>query len=458
MAEPLIQGSIRRRLVVLLLAGAAGLAVMLFVLVQTIARQTAQQSQDNILLASVSAIMDSARFVDGQIDIDLPYSAFSMLGNLADERAFYAIRLDQELLSGYPELQNSARGAGAGPSFFFAEIRGAEVRVAQNARTVITDQGAKQLEVSVAQTLNGQRQIIGWINQLSLLSGAGFFVVSAIIAVVIANRAVQPLQQLAVSVARRGPRDLRPVTSAVPSEMAPLVASLNSFIKRLKVSLTRSEDFLAEAAHRVRTPMAIMRTQAEITLHRVDKEQNRQALREIIRAIDESSRVSGQLLDHAMVAVRADKLAHESVDFGQLVADTLERLRPISEMKDVTLCYEGGPDVILTGDPILLQNALSNVLDNAIKFSNEGGRVDISLTRDDRMAYLRVCDQGAGIPLDQQSILTERFVRGSNAQGTIGSGLGLTIVDEVMRAHNGRIDISNRKTEEGACVLLSLPV
>ena len=458
MAEPLIQGSIRRRLVILLLAGAAGLAVMLFVLVQIIARQTAQQSQDNILLASVSAIMDSARFIDGQIDIDLPYSAFSMLGNLADERAFYAIRLDQELLSGYPELQNGARGAGAGPSFFFAEIRGAEVRVAQNTRTVITDQGAKQLEVSVAQTLNGQRQIIGWINQLSLLSGAGFFVVSAIIAVVIANHTVQPLQQLAVSVARRGPRDLRPVMSPVPSEMAPLVASLNSFIKRLKVSLTRSEDFLAEAAHRVRTPMAIMRTQAEITLHRVDKEQNRQALREIIRAIDESSRVAGQLLDHAMVAVRADKLAHEAVDFGQLVSDTLERLRPISEMKDVTLCYAGGPSVILTGDPILLQNALSNILDNAIKFSDEGGRVDIALTMDDTSAYLRVCDQGRGFPMERKAILTERFVRGANAIGTIGSGLGLTIVDEVMRAHNGRIDISNRKNEEGACVLLSLPL
>ena len=458
MNGPRIQGSIRRRLVILLLAGAAGLAVMLFVLVQTIARQTAQQSQDNILSASVSAILDSARFVDGEIDIDLPYSAFSMLGNVADERAFYAIYLDEQLLSGYAELTPLGRSQQSEASFYFAKVRDVEVRVARATRTLVTTEGPQSLEVSVAQTLNGQQQVINQINRLSILAGAGFFVLTALMAVGIANRAVQPLAQLAESVARRGPRDLRPVISPVPSEMAPLVASLNTFITRLKASLSRSEDFIAEAAHRVRTPLAIVRTQAEITLHRVNKEENRQALREIIRAIDESSRVSGQLLDHAMVAIRTDQLAHESVDFDDLVRGTIDRIAPISELREVTLVLTRADHVVLSGDPILLQNAISNVLDNAIKYSPSGGSVHIGLVHDDEVATLTISDEGAGFPLGELDGLMERFVRGSNAEDMVGSGLGLTIVDEVVRAHGGGVRISNTEDGGGACVELFFPL
>ena len=98
------QSSIRRRLVFLLLMGSATLAFLLYFVVQSVARQAAQESQDNILAASAVSILDGVRLVDGQTDVDMPYSSLSMLDSVTDERVFYAIYLDANLLTGYPEL------------------------------------------------------------------------------------------------------------------------------------------------------------------------------------------------------------------------------------------------------------------------------------------------------------------------------------------------------------------
>ena len=131
---------------------------------------------------------------------------------------------------------------------------------------------------------------------------------------------------------------------------------------RLQKSLSRSEDFIAEAAHRVRTPMAIVRTQAEVTLRRVEKEENRQGVREMIRAVDESSRIAGQLLDHAMVSFRTDDLARETIQVDELILDTVNRLHPISELRDVEIKTQTLTRTKIQGDPILVQNAIQNIL------------------------------------------------------------------------------------------------
>ena len=164
------------------------------------------------------------------------------------------------------------------------------------------------MEVSVAQTLNGLRQTLVSTSKISLAVGVTFFLIAAILSFILARSAVNPLARLTMSISKRGPKDLRPVATSVPAEMVPLVSSLNSLMNRLEKSLARSEDFITEAAHRVRTPLTVVRAQAEITLQNVDKPRNRENLKEIIRAIDESSRAAGQLLDHAMVTFRADNL------------------------------------------------------------------------------------------------------------------------------------------------------
>ena len=439
----------------MLLVSAACIAILLFVVVQSVAEQIAQESQDNILAASAISILDSARVVEGEISIDLPYSSLSMLDSVTDERAFYAIRLNDEFLSGYPELPRITPQSDA-TAFQSTTYLDEDIRIASTWRNFSALDGQAYLEISVAQTLTGLNQSIARISRISLAVGFGFFLLSMVIAMLIAQTTIRPLHRLTGSVSRRGPSDLRPLAAPVPIEMAPLVSSLNSLMTRLQKSLSRSEDFIAEAAHRVRTPMAIVRTQAEVTLRRVEKEENRQALREMIRAVDESSRTAGQLLDHAMVSVRTDNLARESIQLDELIVDVANRLHPISELRDLEIVAKKLERTKIQGDPILVQNAIQNVLDNAVKYTDADTEITVQLDHSEGFAHIHVRDEGSGFDATEIDRLLLRFERGRNADRIVGSGLGLTIVDDIMRAHRGHITLTNN-SGAGACVTLSFP-
>ncbi len=454
--RPNVKGSIRQRLLFMLLLSTAAIAILLYVVVQSVAEQITQESQDNILAASAISILDSARVIDGEISIDLPYSSLSMLDSVTDERAFYAIHLNDEFLSGYADLPR-IKNLSDIPTFQSSAYLGEDIRIASTRRSYSTLEGQAFLEVSVAQTLTGLNQSISRVSRLSLAIGFGFFLVSMIVALLIAQSTIRPLHSLTEAVSRRGPSDLRPVTAPVPTEMTPLVASLNSLMIRLQNSLSRSEDFIAEAAHRVRTPMAIVRTQAEVTLRRVEKEENRQTVREMIRAIDESSRTAGQLLDYAMVSFRTDDLAKEIIQLDALLAEIVDRLAPLSELRDVTITLNTPEKLKIVGDQILVQNAIQNVLDNAIKYSDVDTEISILLICKNDKANIIVKDRGYGFDNAEMRDLLKRFKRGQNAQQVIGSGLGLTIVDDIMGAHGGAISLSNNQ-EGGACVHLSFPL
>jgi two-component system sensor histidine kinase TctE len=447
--------SIRRRLLSYLLAGAAASAVILYVVVHSVAVQLARESQDNILTASALSILDNSRVQAGEIVVDIPYFAFSMLGTATDERVFYAIWLGDEFLSGYAELPRPEPGDDQARAS--ARFLGEDVRIMTAWRPISLLEGSSVLEVSVAQTLKGQRATLQRVSRIALGIGAGFFGLSALLALVVANATIRPVNRLAQSVSRRGPADLRPVTTEVPTEMAPLAAALNSFMGRLQTSLSRSEDFIAEAAHRVRTPLALVRTQSEIFLRRADRPEDRETLRGMVRAIDETSRTAGQLLDHAMVSFRSDHLENEAIQLRVLVWDAVARVRPTSDLKEIEITVRAPEDAVLQGDPILLQSALANLLDNAVKYTPAEGRVAVTVSTGTGQAVLTIRDSGAGFPDLETAGLTTRFVRGSNAHGIVGSGLGLTIAEDVVRVHGGTLTLSNTPGG-GACVTLCFPL
>jgi len=445
-------GSIRRRLTIQLVGSAAVLAALLFLIVQTFTRELAEETHDRILLASATSIMDAVSVRAREVSVDLPYAALSMLSNVSDDRVFYRVMLGAETLTGYDDLpvpRPEPRAIGA--MFETLVYKGESVRMATTVRWLSRNGVSTPLTISVAQTRTGQTERLADLTRTALLLGAGFFAVAVLLAVWTAQSSIRPLRELAGMVSRRGPTDLRPVTRPVPAEMAPLVRSLNSFIDRLRLSLSRSEDFIAEAAHRVRTPLATVRTQAENTLHRIERPENRNALREMIRAIDESSRAAGQLLDHAMVSFRADSLERTPFDLTDLVAELVNRLRPVADLKDIELFLEISGPHVMSGDPV------RNLLDNAIKYAPEESRVIVSLAGDATTHVLCIRDAAGGFHEDEIDGLTERFVRGRNAEGTVGSGLGLTIAREVAEAHGGRLDIANTKDGAGACVCLHFP-
>ena len=445
------QSSIRRRLVFLLLMGSATLAFLLYFVVQSVARQAAQESQDNILAASAVSILDGVKLVDGQTDVDMPYSSLSMLDSVTDERVFYAIYLDANLLTGYPELIKLQTNTAMVPVFSFGTLFDVDVRIVTVKRQI----GKNEVFVSVAQTLNGQIKVLRNISSIALGVGFGFFVLSAILAFLIAESTIKPLNRLTLSVSRRGPDELRPVSAPVPSEMVPLVNSLNNFMTRLKLSLQRSEEFIAEAAHRVRTPLAVVRTRTEILLREAKTKKSKAELLEVLNAIDDSSRTAGQLLDHAMVSFRLDNLSEDEIEVQFLIKDVIDRISPLYDLKGIQIKNNSIQNCRVIGDSILLQNALHNVLDNALKYCSENDTITVRVKDISQNCIIEILDSGEGFP-ENSALLTNRFTRGENTKGIVGSGLGLTIAKDVVEAHGGNITISNTE-EGGACVTFTLP-
>jgi two-component system sensor histidine kinase TctE len=451
-------GSIRRRLTLLLAGVAAVLSLVSWAMVTGLARQAAERTQDNVLAASATAIAETLRADQGEIRLELPYSAFSMLGAISEDRVFYRVAAEGTVLTGYPELPVPTLDAPrpGRVTFETGEYRGEEVRMVSLTRLVTVATEPVAVTVTVAQTRNGVAAIAGELSQLAALLSVALFLVAVALSFFAARASLRPLNEIAQAVARRGPSDLRPLRRAAPEELAPLLTALNRLMERLGESIRRSEDFIAEAAHRVRTPLATVRAQAEIALRSIEDESERMRLRRMIRAVDESSRSAGQLLDHATVAFRAEDLALDRIDLADLARRTVTALEPTAAMKDIDIRLHAEP-AEADGDTVLLESALRNVLDNAIKYSPEDTAVTLRVERQTDGACITVADEGPGLGDGPYERLTERFRRGQNVDGIVGSGLGLTIANDVLQAHGGRLTLGKAADGRGTCVSLHLP-
>lgn len=446
--------SIARKLTLFLAAIVALLALVSWGMVTSFAREAAGRTQDNILAASATSIAETLRSEGGQVRLELPYAAFSMLGAISEDRVFYRVAAGDEVLTGYPDLEGPMAGPGE-VAFATIGYRDVSVRAVSVMRVILSDGEAVPITVTLAQTRDGVQGIAAGLSRRAAFLSVGVFVLAVGLSAFAVRASLRPLNTMAQNVATRGPSDLRPLRRRGPPELMPLVGALNRLMDRLGGSIKRSEDFIAEAAHRVRTPLAIVRTQAEIALHSVDQEAHKQTLRRVIRAVDDSSRSASQLLDHAMVSFRADDLVRARVGLSSLVESVADALRPTAEMKDIDIALDLA-DVAVEGDAILLQNALRNVLDNAIKYSPAETVVRLSVSVAVGEARVIVRDEGPGFGEGSAAHLTERFKRGTKVDGIVGSGLGLTIAEEALAAHGGRLELGSAEGG-GACVLLILP-
>lgn len=448
--------SLRLRLVLMLLGIAAVLAIVLYFTVRTVADQAAEATQDGVLGAATLAIAESLQGGDEGVSVDLPYEAFSILGSISADRVFYRIDAGQETLTGYPDLPLPPEaGAAVTPVFYTSAYRDTEVRIAAVARMVLVARKPVPVLVMVAQTRQGQEAIAQRVAQRAAVVGLGSFALAAALSLLTAGGVIRPINRLADAVGRRGPQDLRAVDHPTPVELKPLITALNGFIARLRGAISRTETFIAEAAHHIRTPLATVRARAEIAMRQSKSEEMRETLRAVIRAVEESSRSAGQLLDHATVVARSDRLADEPVDLAKLVAAQAEAFRPTADLKDLTISVHMEP-VTVQGDRALIEAALRNLIDNAIKYSPPETTVDLTLNNG-ATARIEVADRGRGLSGQEQTRLTKRFARGENARDVIGSGLGLTIVSEVAAAHGGRFELTEREGG-GTCARLYLPL
>lgn len=456
--EPARIRSLRRRLVWQFLVLSALLVAGLFVTVGWVADRASRASQDAVLGAAVTAIAEGVRSVDEGLELNLPYATFSMLGAMGDERIFYAVLVGGQVVTGYEGLPPPPQTpAGLAPVFWGDSYQGAALRLAAVARPMLIDGRIAPVTVILGQTRQGQAAIARETALGATWVALGFLALALPVALLAAQAVLAPVQRLAQVVAARGPRDLSPVRHPTPRELAPLLRSVNGLIARLRAALDLAETFIFEAAHRIRTPLSLVRTEAELALAETRDEATRTRLRRMVRAIGESSRSASQILDHAMVMYRTDQFDAAPMDLAALTASVLRAVQPLAEMRDITITATGlGAPCPVIGDERMLEIALRNILDNAVKYSRAEGVIALDLSQAGGKAVLSLRDDGRGLSGDP-ALLVSRFRRGDNVGDVAGSGLGLTIVSEVAAAHRGRFQLVPRP-EGGTCALLSLPL
>ncbi len=267
---------------------------------------------------------------------------------------------------------------------------------------------------------------------------------------------LKPLRALARELASRKPDDLKPVhVDDLLAELEPVVAEVNGTLGRLDALLRRERDFLADAAHELRTPLAVISAQADEVLRAATPEACSEAGRGLRAGLDRANRLVNQLLVLARLEAWADD-ADGPADAADIVRDSLAAHAREAREKAIDLAYRGPDHVPIAGAGHALESIVGNLVGNAVRYGRTGGQVIVRLDTHDATGAceLTVCDDGPGIPPEARTRLFERFRRGSQL-GASGSGLGLAIVASAARQFGARIDVGNGIGGKGVCFVLS---
>lgn len=274
----------------------------------------------------------------------------------------------------------------------------------------------------------------------------------------VVRRALRPLQELGEQVGRLGPTDLEPLSSpGAPDEVKPLVERLNALFERIADSLQAERRFTSHAAHELRTPLAAIRAQAEVAADSRDADQRSAALAHVIEGCDRAGRLVDQMLLLARIDELPERPATGSCRLGEVAAHVLADLAPAALDANVTLELDGDAAVVGQVDAALLEVALRNLVDNAVRHGGSPGRVSVRCLELDGHACVEVSDSGPGVAEEELPQLGARFHRVPGTQAR-GSGLGLSIVARIAELHGGTVRYSAAKGRGGLCVRLMLPL
>lgn len=257
------------------------------------------------------------------------------------------------------------------------------------------------------------------------------------------SRGIAPLSALQRRLRARRPDDFSPIDVRVaPSEIGPLIVAMNELLTRLDSTMLAQRRFVADAAHQLKTPLAGLRTQAELAIRNTPSGETQASLEQIIAGTSRATRLVNQLLLMAN-AENPNSIAMPPINIAELAREQTLGWVDIAIQKGIDLGFEGTDTaVMLRGQRLLLGEAINNLIDNAIRYTPAPGRITVSITAQLRQVILAVEDSGPGIPVEERERVFDRFYRvlGSQAEG---SGLGLAIVREIATRHHARILITD---------------
>jgi heavy metal sensor kinase len=283
-------------------------------------------------------------------------------------------------------------------------------------------------------------------------------VLSAALGYGLARKALRPVDQLHRQTAQiTAERLYRRLPVHNPGdELGRLAQTINAMIARLERSFAEIRRFTADASHELRTPLTAIRTEAEVALSKaLTADESRLLLGSILEECERLTRLTDQLLDLAREDAGAKQPTSQRLDLSALIGRVVETLRPLADARGLDLRWEAGEPLWLHGDEGRLRQVCYNLLDNAIKYTPEGGLVEVRLSRRGSDAVVVVRDTGIGIPPEHLPRVFDRFYRVDRARTRAegGTGLGLSIVRSIVAAHGGTVELSSTPGQGTTCTV-----
>jgi two-component system OmpR family sensor kinase len=313
--------------------------------------------------------------------------------------------------------------------------------------------------VQVAQPMDVRERRAARIALRSLLPFAVLVPALSLLVAWIVARTVRPVRAFADDLRQRRPDDVQPVPSAsLPDEVRPVADALNDLLTRLRDSLERERAFLADAAHELRTPLTALDLQTQ-ALADAPEERRPAALADLRAGVARAARLVEQML--ALAREQHGTAAAAAVfDLDELARRTVAEFVPLAEAAGIDLGIEAADPVRITGDADALRRLLANLIDNSVRYTPAGGRIDVAVrsARDGAPhATVSVTDTGPGIPVAERERVFDRFHRVPGTRGT-GSGLGLALARSIAARHAGTVELQDGPDGRGLRAVLTLPL
>ncbi|PMS25065.1 sensor histidine kinase, partial [Trinickia soli] len=433
--------SLRARLLWWVLLPLAAFMLVAGVMAYDASRQTAALLQDSQLLASARTIGEDVEWNNGDLTAKIPPAALEMFESPYQDHVFYKVVADGDrLLGGSPELALPEGAHDTYPVFYDTTLDGESIRAVAFRRQLYNSGEALPVVVVVAKTQASRKGMLAQLWHPQLVRQGLMLLLAVLLVLIGLTSELRPLMKLKEDVADRDPMELEPVrVDHLPTELRPIVDAINQCIARLKVHASTQRQFIADAAHQLRTPLTLLDTQVQCARQCVDDEP---ALSDALAGIHRTSRKMTEITNQLLLLARAESAPSRNVavDMTQVVSSVLEELILAAQRREIDLGAELQDEARVAGNEQLLTALVANLVDNAIRYTQEGGSVTARCRREGDEVVLEVVDNGPGIPAEIRAHVFERFYRGmTNVEGT---GLGLSIVQRIAQSHGGTVGVA----------------
>ena len=451
--------SLRGKLLAVLLPGLLLIIGAELWLTRLDALDAANAAFDRSLLGAIKSVDLNTSTASGGLSVELPYRLFEFFQLTARGTVYFRVATADGLVEiGSPDLPQPEEAPPPGVAVFHdATYLGEEVRVGTYVRELdrpLGSRGVQRLMIQVAENVDSRR---AFTRSFVLRTAARDALVISLIGITLAvllSLLLRPISRLAAQVTSREPSDLRPLEERdLPRDIQPLVDAVNRQLARTQALMERQRQFVDDASHQLRTPLATLHAQVGYALREADPQAVAVTLASIAKQLEHATRSTNQLL----VLARTDAMApsRERFDLGELVREVGTRLLPLAGARRLDFGIELPPEPCpCEGERHLLAEALSNLAHNAVVYTDEGGRVTLQALCDAEGFSLKVLNGGAPIPAHVVQRLGERFLKG---HGHSGSGLGLAIAKSIVERQGGRLRLDRLDAPASNCAWLWWP-